>query len=56
LAGVPQPVLDRAKEILMNLEETDLTGAGARKGSVNPRVERKKLRNLTPSPQLDLFS
>jgi len=56
LAGVPQPVLERAKEILMNLEETDLTAAGGRKGSVNPRADRKKLRNLTPSPQLDLFS
>ena len=56
LAGVPQPVLERAKEILMNLEETDLTAAGGRKGSVNPKADRKKLRNLTPSPQLDLFS
>ena len=55
LAGVPQPVLERAKEILMNLEETDLTVAGGRKGSANPRAERKKLRNLPPSPQLDLF-
>jgi len=55
LAGVPQPVLERAKEILMNLEETDLTAAGGRKGSVNPKADRKKLRNLTPSPQLDLF-
>ena len=55
LAGVPQPVLARAKEILMNLEETDLTVAGDRKGSANPRAERKKLRNLPPSPQLDLF-
>jgi DNA mismatch repair protein MutS len=56
LAGVPQPVLERAKEILVNLEETDLTAAGGRKGSVNPKPDRKKLRNLTPSPQLDLFS
>ena len=56
LAGVPQTVLERAKEILINLEETDLTAAGGRKDGVNPRAERKKLRNLTPSPQLDLFS
>jgi DNA mismatch repair protein MutS len=56
LAGVPQPVLDRAKEILSNLEETDLTAAGGTKGAVNPKAERKKLRDLTPSPQLDLFS
>ena len=55
LAGVPQPVLDRAKEILANLEETDLTAAGGRQGNINPKAERKKLRDLTPSPQLDLF-
>ena len=55
LAGVPQQVLDRAKEILANLEETDLTAAGAPKGRAAPKGERKKLRDLTPSPQLDLF-
>jgi DNA mismatch repair protein MutS len=55
LAGVPQPVLARAKEILANLEETDLTAAGGTKGTTNPKAERKKLRDLTPSPQLDLF-
>ena len=55
LAGVPQPVLNRAKEILANLEETDLTAAGGRQGDINPKAERKKLRDLTPSPQLDLF-
>jgi len=56
LAGVPAPVLERAKEILSNLEETDLTAAGGKKGGAQPRAERKKLRDLTPSPQLDLFS
>ncbi|MBC8324104.1 MAG: DNA mismatch repair protein MutS [Verrucomicrobia subdivision 3 bacterium] len=55
LAGVPQPVLTRAKEILANLEETDLTAAGGTQGTTNPKAERKKLRDLTPSPQLDLF-
>ena len=55
LAGVPAPVLERAKEILSNLEETDLTAAGGKKGTAQPRVERKKLRDLAPSPQLDLF-
>jgi len=55
LAGVPAPVLDRAREILANLEETDLTAAGAPKGRAAPKGERKKLRDLTPSPQLDLF-
>jgi DNA mismatch repair protein MutS len=55
LAGVPAPVLERAKEILANLEETDLTAAGGKKGTTQPRAERKKLRDLAPSPQLDLF-
>jgi len=55
LAGVPQPVLERAKEILINLEEADLTTAGNKKGDINPKTEQKKLRNLSPSPQLDLF-
>ena len=55
LAGVPAPVLERAKEILSNLEETDLTAAGGKKGTAQPRAERKKLRDLAPSPQLDLF-
>ena len=55
LAGVPVPVLERAKEILANLEETDLTAAGGKKGTAQPRTERKKLRDLAPSPQLDLF-
>ena len=55
LAGVPVPVLERAKEILANLEETDLTAAGGKKGTAQPRTERKKLRDLAPSSQLDLF-
>jgi DNA mismatch repair protein MutS len=55
LAGVPAPVLERAKEILSNLEETDLTAAGGKKGAAQPRAERKKLRDFAPSPQLDLF-
>jgi DNA mismatch repair protein MutS len=51
LAGIPQPVIDRAKEILSNLEkeELDLTG--------KPRIARKKNKPKDPSEimQADLF-
>jgi DNA mismatch repair protein MutS len=54
LAGVPKPILERAKEILHNLEESELTPEG------NVRVRRQKdrdrLKQLSPPPQLDLFS
>jgi DNA mismatch repair protein MutS len=53
LAGIPKPVLERAKEILRNLEESELTPEG------NVRVRRNRdrdtLKTLTPPPQLDLF-
>ena len=54
LAGVPRPVLDRAKEILSNLEESELTPTGRARSSARQR-ERQKLQNLPPPPQLDLF-
>lgn len=54
LAGVPKAVVERAKEILSNLEESELTPAGRARNSVRRR-EREKLQNLTPPPQLDLF-
>jgi DNA mismatch repair protein MutS len=54
LAGVPKPVLERAKEILSNLEESELTPAGRARASTRRR-EREKLKNLAPPPQLDLF-
>lgn len=54
LAGVPRQVLDRAKEILSNLEESELTPAGRARSSVRHR-DRQKLQNLPPPPQLDLF-
>jgi DNA mismatch repair protein MutS len=54
LAGVPKSILERAKEILRNLEESELTPEG------NVRVRRQKdrdrLKQLAPPPQLDLFS
>jgi len=54
LAGVPKPVLERAKEILRNLEESELTPEGnVRRAAANR--EREKLKQLGPTPQLDLF-
>jgi DNA mismatch repair protein MutS len=54
LAGVPKPVLERAKEILRNLEESELTPEGNVRRAA-PQRERDKLKQLTPPPQLDLF-
>ena len=54
LAGVPKEVLERAKQILGNLEESELTP----EGNVRPprkQQDREKLKNLAPSPQGDLF-
>ena len=55
LAGVPKPVLERAKEILRNLEESELTPEGNVRQANRHRGEREKLKNLSPPPQLDLF-
>ena len=54
LAGVPKAVLERAKQILGNLEESELTP----EGNVRParrQQDREKLKALAPAPQLDLF-
>ena len=55
LAGVPKSVLERAKEILRNLEESELTPEGNVRQSARHRAEREKLQKLGPPPQLDLF-
>ena len=52
LAGVPRPVVDRAKQILRNLEESELTPEGNVR---QPRPEREKLKKLAATPQMDLF-
>jgi DNA mismatch repair protein MutS len=54
LAGVPQEVLERAKVILGNLEESELTPEGTVR---QPRrqQDREKLQKLQPPPQMDLF-
>jgi DNA mismatch repair protein MutS len=52
LAGVPKKVLERAKQILSNLEESELTP----EGNVRPQTrQRGKLQNLPVPPQMDLF-
>jgi DNA mismatch repair protein MutS len=54
LAGVPREVVGRAKEILSNLEESELTPEGkVRQHTRRPEVE--KLKKLGPPPQMDLF-
>jgi DNA mismatch repair protein MutS len=54
LAGVPKAVLERAKEILSNLEESELTPEGkVRRHTRRPELE--KLKKLGPPPQMDLF-
>jgi DNA mismatch repair protein MutS len=56
LAGVPKPVIDRAKVILRNLEESELTPEGNVRQPARHRAEREKLQALEPNPQLDLFA
>jgi len=56
LAGVPRPVLERAKEILRNLEESELTPEGNVRQSTRREREREKLRHIAPPPQMDLFA
>jgi len=55
LAGVPKPVLERAKEILRNLEESELTPEGTVRQSSRRQHDRDKLKQLAPPPQMDLF-
>ncbi len=55
LAGVPNPVLQRAKEILRNLEESELTPEGNVRQVSRRQQDREKLKNLAPAPQMDLF-
>jgi DNA mismatch repair protein MutS len=54
LAGVPKPVLERAKQILGNLEESELTPEGNVRAA-RRQQDRNKLKTLAPAPQMDLF-
>jgi DNA mismatch repair protein MutS len=56
LAGVPKEVLERAKVILGNLEESELTPEGTVRQSARRQQDRDKLKQLAPPPQMDLFS
>lgn len=55
LAGVPKAVIERAKVILGNLEESELTPEGNVRQRSRHRAERDTLKHLEPPPQLDLF-
>ncbi len=55
LAGVPKEVLERAKQILLNLEESELTPEGTVRQSSRRHQDRNKLQQLAPPPQMDLF-
>jgi len=55
LAGVPAEVIERAKVILGNLEESELTPEGSVRRRSRHRAERDKLKEIEPNPQLDLF-
>jgi len=56
LAGVPRPVLERAKEILRNIEESELTPEGTVRHATRHLRERERLKQLAPPPQMDLFA
>ncbi len=56
LAGVPKSVLARAKEILQNLEESELTPEGNVRQPSRRQQDRDKLKKLAPAPQMDLFA
>ncbi len=56
LAGVPKSVLERAKEILGNLEESELTPEGNVRQATRRQQDRQKLQKLAPPPQMDLFA
>jgi len=56
LAGVPKTVVERAKEILRNLEESELTPEGAVRQTPRRQHDREKLQQLAPAPQMDLFA
>jgi len=55
LAGVPKEVIERAKQILVNLEDSELTPEGNVRRVTRKNQDREKLKQLEPPPQLDLF-
>jgi len=55
LAGVPKEVLERAKVILRNLEDSELTPEGTVRQTNRRQQDRDKLKQLEANPQMDLF-
>ena len=55
LAGVPKGVLERAKEILRNLEDSELTPEGNVRQMSRRQRDRDRLKQLRAAPQMDLF-
>jgi len=61
LAGLPREVIDRAKEILRNLEENELDATGqphlahSRHDSGRARRKPRQSRRKQEAPQMDLF-
>ncbi|MFA6543576.1 MAG: DNA mismatch repair protein MutS [Limisphaerales bacterium] len=55
LAGVPKEVLERAKVILRNLEDSELTPEGNVRQVNRRQQDREKLQQLEANPQMDLF-
>ncbi|NBV22017.1 MAG: DNA mismatch repair protein MutS [Proteobacteria bacterium] len=55
LAGVPKEVLERAKVILRNLEESELTPEGTVRQTNRRQQDREKLKQVEANPQMDLF-
>ena len=56
LAGIPKPVIERAKNILARLEQSDLQTDSQPNNQRLSQANRNALRNLETPPQLDLFS
>jgi len=55
LAGVPKEVLERAKVILRNLEDSELTPEGTVRQTSRRQQDREKLKQVEANPQMDLF-
>ncbi len=55
LAGVPKEVLERAKVILRNLEDSELTPEGTVRQTNRRQQDREKLKQIEANPQMDLF-
>lgn len=56
LAGIPKPVIERAKKILARLEQSDLRADSPADDQRLSQANRNALRRLETPPQLDLFS